>query len=112
MKVNLVVVEVGVRLDKTHEEYDKYVIGSLESGGFFDEDVSVYVEDHKMKAIQYAIDYVGRGVPNTYALVYHGGQVDLDVDDLVLLVTHGEIGDIPPITDKEDVIYYFQKGWS
>ena len=69
MKVNLIVVEVGVRFDRQHPEYNLYRIGALNEGGFYDEDVSFFIDEDLDKAVSYAKDYVERGVENTYAIV-------------------------------------------
>jgi len=111
MKVNLIVVEVGVRFGRQHPEYNLYRIGALNEGGFYDEDVSFFIDEDLDKAMRYAKDYVERGVENTYAIVYHGGQVDIDTETLVELLQNGVLSDMPTINDKKDVIYFAQKGW-
>ena len=52
-----------------------------------------------------------RGVENTYAIVYHGGRVDIDTETLIDLLQNGVLSDTPTINDKKDVIYFAQKGW-
>lgn len=111
MKVNLIVVEVGVRLGRQHPEYNEYRIGALNEGGFYDEDVSIYLDEDLDKALSYAKNYVEQGVDNTYAIVYHGGRVDIDTETLRDLLQSGVLNDLPTITDKKDVIYFAQKGW-
>ena len=61
--------------------------------------------------MSYAKDYVERGVENTYAIVYHGGRVDIDTETLIDLLQNGVLSDTPTINDKKDVIYFAQKGW-
>ena len=69
MKKHLYFVEVGVLMDESNEDFASYkIMGFHEELAFYDENKLTFLT--KQKAIDYAMDYIIRGVEKTYAILY------------------------------------------
>lgn len=108
MKRNIVIVEVGVRKLEGQREFESYMREGL-GVSLYDENVICYVEEDLERAKAYAHNYVEVGVTQTYAIVYHGGQVNLDDEQLKEIIDFGcyEYCDSPT---KQDIIVTYYKG--
>lgn len=67
MKVYMV--EVGVLLDETHKEFEFYKrdINDLYYG-LYDENVCAFI--HRDEAIDFLVEYVDKGIKNTYGIMW------------------------------------------
>lgn len=86
MKHNLIGVEVGVMLNVDHPSYLDYKIGEH---SLYDENVCTYIEEDEDKARAYALDYVEKGVENTYAIIFHMGSCNLLEGELEEIKSNG-----------------------
>ena len=87
MKVNLIAVEVGVRLAPNHPEYSCYEV--LPNLSLYDENIVTFLEEDIEKARAYAESYVKEGVPTTYAVLYTQGQCNILARELKELKNNG-----------------------
>lgn len=70
MKKHLYFVEVGVLMDETNEDFNSYkIMGFHEELAFYDENKLTFLT--KQEAMDYATDYITRGVEKTYAILYN-----------------------------------------
>lgn len=90
-------VEVGVLIDKTNEDYETYSNAYDKQRGYYDE--NQYYKKDKESAINDVKEYVKNGVENTYGVV---SETQLN-DDLINL-----LDEIPVENESyevEDVLY-------
>ena len=100
MKKTIYEVEVGVHLNKNHEEYESYAISGATPTtdlGYYDENVLAYFKLADAK--KYADYYVEKGVNNTYAFItsdiYNLDKKDIESIKQSLYFDHDR--DIPNI---------------
>lgn len=96
MKVNLIAVEVGVRLAPDHPEFSTYEV--LPKLSLYDENVVTFLEEDIAKARAYAESYVQEGVPTTYAVLYTQGQCNVLARELKEIKKNGGYEDFLPLT--------------
>src|SRR5690554_738877 len=110
MKKEIYNLEVGVLLDKNHEEYDCYNMVYSDNYGFYDENVIAYIKEDYDKAIEYANDYVKNGVNKTYAILTYQGLLDIENDkELECIVEHGYSDFLNLDYSSENVVYSIVK---
>lgn len=104
MKDVIRMLEVGVLLDKRHPEYESYNNVWDQKHGFFNENNILYREKDTEEAIDYARQYVKKGVDNTYAIISNEGECEWEgpFDDGNLDITSKSF-------DMADVIFSIVK---
>ena len=102
MKINTILLEVGVLITELDEDFDSYNGVYDHRYGYYDEDQTAYKESDLAKAIKYAREYVTDGVDMTYAVITNQGQINY--------ANKFDSSDIDGFTyDAEDVIFSVAK---
>lgn len=102
-KITIYYCEVGIELEPTHKEYHLY---NIHNRSLYDENVIAYLDYEKAK--KYAIDYVKKGVKNTYGLVWKVERT-LEKEELQEIKDSGTFEDFDYLT-KDDKILFFNGG--
>ena len=102
MKGILRLCEVGVLLPKDHEEFEQYATVWDREWGYYNENDILYEEADTEEAIQYAREYVNKGVDMTYAIVCNEGDCHYE-----LPLSEQETSDMT--YDPADVIFCIAK---